>query len=83
MSIELGDVVRLDCMTGEYSTCTVEVVHSDGTVDLFRPYTHTADFSMGGKDPGDSKVICYVGVEHITRVSPKHVVLLRKSHPLK
>ncbi len=40
----------------ELGVQTVKQV-KDGTVTMFRPYTHTADFSSTGG------VICYVGVE--------------------
>jgi hypothetical protein len=74
--IGLGDVVSLGWNDG-YDNATVCKVHEDGTVDLFRPYTHTADYSYTGG------VICYVGIERCDRVDPSRLRLLRKSQPLK
>ncbi len=64
--IELGDVVSLGWGDG-YSTGTIARVHTDGTVDVFRPYTATADFSMAGGE-GSSAVICYVGIEEVNSI---------------
>ena len=45
--IGLGDVVSLGGLVDEgYNTATVSQVYDDGTVDLFRPYVHTADFFL-------------------------------------
>lgn len=78
MVIGLGDVVELDCSSGHtYNHCTVSKVHADGTVNLFRPYTHTADFSYTGG------VICYVGIEHIDRINPAHLKLIAKGKALR
>lgn len=77
-NISLGDVVSIAVDgSGAYTSATVCKVNEDGTVNLFRPYTHTADFSYTGG------VICYVGIEHIDSVNPKHLTLLQKGQPLK
>jgi len=56
--LRLADIVLLKLQDGisPYSFATVKQV-KDGWVTLFRPYTHTDDFSYTGG------VICYVGVE--------------------
>jgi hypothetical protein len=73
--IGLGDVVK--CGEGAYMTATVCKVNEDGTVDLFRPYTHTADFSYTGG------VICYVGIEDIKSANPARLTLIEKGQKLK
>ena len=73
--IGLGDVVK--CSEGAYMTATVCKVNEDGTVDLFRPYTHTADFSYTGG------VICYVGIEEIKSANPARLTLVEKGQKLK
>jgi len=75
-TIGLGDIVS---MSGgcDYNTGTVCKVNDDGTVDVFRPYTHTADFSYTGG------VICYVGIETVNGCNPLHLTLLRKGKPLR
>lgn len=74
----LGDVVRLKADSeNTYSHCTVCKVNQDGTVNLFRPYTHTADFSYTGG------VICYVGIENIDSVNTERLNLIRKGPSLK
>jgi hypothetical protein len=76
--IGLGDIVTLSRDTGNpYSHCTVCKVNDDGTVNLFRPYTHTADFSYTGG------VICYVGIENMTGVNPAHLKLVAKGPVLR
>ena len=80
--IELGDVVKLGWGQG-YDTCTVSQVHKDGTMDLFRPYTATADFSCAGREEGSSAVICYVGIEEVKGVNPDRLKLLRKGKTLR
>lgn len=76
--IGLGDVVNFRGIADEgYNTATVSQVYDDGTVDLFRPYVHTADFSYTGG------VICYVGINNISRVNPERLILIRKSSPLR
>lgn len=79
--IGLGDIVSLGWSDG-YSTGTVCKVHEDGTVDVFRPYTHTSDFSCSGGE-GAIAVICYIGFETVDRLKPKNIKLLKKSPPLK
>lgn len=74
--LELGDTVSLNWEDG-YDSATVCQLHEDGTIDLFRPYTHTADFSYTGG------VICYVGFETIKHADPARFTLLRKGRPLK
>jgi hypothetical protein len=76
-AIGLGDIVSLGWSDSGYDTATVSQVYEDGTVDLFRPYTHTADFSYTGG------VICYVGIENISRAKPNRLKLIRKGQPLK
>lgn len=80
--IELGDVVSLGWDDG-YHTATISQVHQDGTVDLFRPYTATADFSCAGREEGSSSVICYVGIEEVKGVNPARLKLLRKGKTLR
>ncbi len=80
-SIGLGDIVSLGWEDG-YSTATVSHVHKDGTVDVFRPYTHTADFSCAGRDDSTA-VICYVGIEEVKGVNPARLKLLRKGRELR
>ena len=75
--IGLGDVVTLACDAGRqiaWAHCTVFRVRSDGTVDIFRPYVHVADFSCG-KEP---TVITYIGHEEILSVSPTRLTLVDK-----
>jgi hypothetical protein len=79
--IGLGDIVALD--GSDYGTGTVSQIHQDGTVDVFRPYTHTADFSMTGRHEGSSSVICYIGMETVKDMNPKHLKLIRKCRPLR
>lgn len=80
--IGLGDVVALGWGDG-YDTATVSQVHADGTVDLFRPYTSTADFSYSGKGEGSSAVICYVGISTTEKVDPTKLKLIRKGPKLR
>lgn len=80
--IGLGDVVSLQWSDG-YDNGTVCQVHADGTVDVFRPYTHTADFSYSGTEEGSLSVICYVGIETTKYVRPARLKLLRKCKPLR
>ena len=48
-TIGLGDVVSFGALDGSgYRDGTVCQLHKDGTVDVFRPYTHVADFSCAG-----------------------------------
>lgn len=80
-SIGLGDVVSLGWGDG-YSTATVSHVHKDGTVDVFRPYTHTADFSCAGREDSTA-VICYVGIEEVRGLNPNTLRILRKGKELR
>lgn len=80
-SIGLGDVVSLNWKDG-YADGTVSHIHKDGTVDIFRPYTATADFSCAGRDDS-SRVICYVGIEEVRNVNPERLTLLRKGRELR
>lgn len=77
-NIGLGDIVSLGWVDG-YDTATVVQVHTDGTVDLFRPYTHTSDFSCAGREKGSLSVIPYVGFEEIKLVNPDRLKVIRKS----
>ena len=58
--LQLGDRIMRLLDSGdpdlEGGVTTVKQI-ADGKVSLFRPYTHTADFSSTGG------VICYVGIE--------------------
>ena len=55
--LQLGDVVRpYENGFASYSTQTVKKI-TDVQAIMFRPYTHTGDFSYTGG------VICYVGIE--------------------
>lgn len=72
-----GDVVRVgtmaECLAGGYRDCTVKKVNEDETVQLFRPYVHTNDFTyIGG-------VICYLGFEEFFVWPSTPVVMLRHS----
>jgi len=80
-TIGLGDTVSLQWEG--YCIGTVCQVNNDGTIDVFRPYVQTADFSMRGSEDGSHSVICYIGIETSKRVDPKRVKLLVKSHPLR
>ena len=80
-AIQLGDIVSFGWKDG-YDNGTVCKVHKDGSVDVFRPYTHTADFSMSGGE-GASAVICYVGMETTKQVNPSKLKLIRKGNPLR
>jgi hypothetical protein len=80
--IGLGDVVSFQCRDG-YKDATVSQVHSDGTVDVFRPYTHTSDFSCSGRREGSQSLICYVGVEVIKDMKPDSLKLIRKAGPVR
>lgn len=77
-NVGLGDIVSLGWDDG-YHSATVTQVHADGTVDLFRPYTHTSDFSCSGREKGSSSVIPYVGFEEIRHVNPSRLKVLRKN----
>jgi len=81
-TIGLGDVVTFVWDDAGYNAGTICKVHKDGSVDVFRPYTHTADFSMSGGE-GATAVLCYVGVETVKNVSPLNFRLLRKHSGLK
>ena len=76
-SIGLGDVVSLQWSDG-YDNGTVCQVHKDGTIDVFRPYVHNADFSYAGSHEGSLSVICYIGVETTKGINPERVKVLRK-----
>jgi len=77
VTLGLGDVVSFDWKDG-WDQATVNFVHPDGTVDLFRPYVQTADFSY------TSGVICYVGIDTDNkRVNPSKLKLVRKGPPLR
>lgn len=79
-SIALGDIVRNSrdaAIPFSYPDSTVCKVNEDGTVNLFRPYVHTGDFSYTGG------VICYVGISLTNNVNPKHLMLVQKGQPLK
>ena len=61
IDLRLADVVLLENINA-YHTATVKSLDVDAEdrrviIELFRPYTATADFSCG------DSVICYVGIE--------------------
>ena len=74
----LGDVVSLQWSDG-YDNGTVCQVHKNGTVDIFRPYIHSNDFSCAGSHEGSLSVICYIGSETSKEVNPERVKLIRKN----
>jgi len=77
VSFGLGDVVSFGWKDG-WDQATVNFVHPDGTVDLFRPYVQTADFSYTGG------VICYIGIDTDNKkVDPSKLKLIRKGKPLR
>lgn len=76
-NIALGDVVRIGNDSGSFPDHTVCKVNEDGTVNLFRPYVRTADFSYTGG------VICYVGISQTDSVDPDRLTLVQKGQPLK
>lgn len=78
----LGDVVSLQWTDG-YADGTVSQVHKDGTIDVFRPYTHASDFSVAGREEGSLRLMCYVGVEEVKNISPERVTVLRKARPIR
>ena len=82
-SIGLGDVVSFQWQGSGYDTGTVCQVHTDGTVDVFRPFTHTGDFLCSGRNPGSSAVTCYTGVEVVKAMNPARLTLLRKGGTLR
>jgi hypothetical protein len=75
--LSLGDVVSFRWKDG-YDTATVCQVHTDGTVDVFRPFTHASDFSCSGRREGSESLMCYVGIETVRDVRPESLTLLRK-----
>ena len=81
-TIGLGDIVSFN-WPGGYDTGTVCQIHEDGTVDVFRPFTHAEDFSMVGRKTGSLSVICYVGTETVRDLNPARLTLLRKSLALR
>jgi hypothetical protein len=81
-SIGLGDVVSFKWNDG-YDCGTVCQVHKDGTVDVFRPYTASADFSCAGRHEGSTSVICYIGTETVRDIGTDRLVLLRKGGNLR
>jgi hypothetical protein len=58
--LQLGDQVQF--FDDAYSVGTVKRLTKD-SVEVYRPYVHTADFVYGGDDSSD--VICYIGTETI------------------
>lgn len=78
--IGLGDIVDVG-LGADYGTCTVSRIHTDGTVDLFRPYTATANFTTSSQD-GTSEIICYIGFEEVKRVNRNKLKLLRRNRDL-
>jgi len=54
--LKLGDVIRLG-INGTYEDATVYRINKNGSVQVWRPYVQTADFSYTGG------VIPYIGIE--------------------
>lgn len=54
--LQLADVVRMDGQNGPFMDFIVKKINND-SVDLWRPYGTTTDFSYTGG------VICYIGTE--------------------
>lgn len=79
---ELGDIVSLQWSDG-YDNATVSQVHKDGTIDVFRPYTHSTSVSYAGREEGSLRVICYVGIEESKNINPERVKVLRKAGPIR
>lgn len=73
----LGDIVRTGNVDDGYSDATVSNILSNGTVQLRRPYIHTANFSYTGG------VITYIGIEDFELQPNSEVLLLKKGRPLK
>lgn len=76
--IGLGDVVSFNWKDG-YDSGTVCQVHKDGTVDIFRPFTHASDFSCAGRHEGSLSLSCYVGVETVKDINPERLKVVRKN----
>jgi hypothetical protein len=81
-TIGLGDIVSFNWPDG-YDNGTVSQIHKNGTVDVFRPFTHIADFSCSGRHEGSSSVMCYVGIETVRDIDPVRLTLIRKCRPLR
>lgn len=78
--VGLGDVVAFENdLFHDYNQSTVSQVHKDGTVDLFRVYVHSNDFSCAGRHEGSLSVICYIGTETIRDVNPEGLRIIRKN----
>lgn len=78
--VGLGDVVA--CFgkhEAPYNQGTVCQVHANGTVDIFRVYVHSNDFSYAGRKDGSSAVITYIGTETIRDVNPEGLRIIRKN----
>jgi hypothetical protein len=82
MEIGLGDIVTLGWSDG-YADGTVVEVHKDGTVDVFRPLTHTQDFSIAGRSPGSKAVMYYIGFEIVKNANPARLKVIRKYGPVR
>lgn len=82
LEIGLGDTVALGWADG-FDNGTVSHVHADGTVNVFRPFVHTADFSCAGGEEGSSQVMCYIGFEIVKHANPGYMVILRKKGTLR
>ena len=77
--VGLGDVVTFGKHETDYNQGTVCQVHANGTVDIFRVYVHSNDFSYAGRHDGSSAVICYIGTETIQGVNPQGLRIIRKN----
>jgi hypothetical protein len=79
--LQLGDIVTTignDSNKHPYCHATVQNIDEEKElVYLFRPYTHTSDFSCVGG------VICYIGIEHYWVSFTTEVVLIERGRTLK
>ncbi len=72
--LKLGDTIRLG--TGTYEDATVYRINKDGSVQVWRPYVTTADFSYTGG------VIPYLGIEDFA-LSGREVERIQEGKELK
>lgn len=77
--VGLGDVVAFAGSCDDYNQGTISQVHKDGTVDIFRVYVHSNDFSCAGRHEGSLSVICYIGTETVRDVNPERLKIIRKN----
>ncbi len=80
--IGLGDVVSFGWNDGYYIGTVIQT-HTNGTVDVYRPYIHTNDFSCSGRREGSQSVICYIGTETVNDVDPSRLTLIAKGDKIR